>query len=153
MYRQALADATKDLGAGASEMAITQLADAYFTKMQATPTPLEITNTPVIPVITDITTVITDEAEKAEIDNQKLIDAFRTNIQDLNSECRNYETNNGKPDTIVERIADKLVKLYRFSKEHEAIIPPNVFKNFSKAYDRAYAIVKQSKERKEGSEL
>jgi hypothetical protein len=37
------------------------------------------------------------------------------------------------------------VKLYRFSKEHEAIIPPNVFKNFSKAYDRAYAIIQEAK--------
>jgi hypothetical protein len=111
----------------------------------ATSTPPETIYQSVIPVITDITTVITDAAEKADIDNQKLIDAFRTNIQDLNSESRNYETNNGTPERVVERIADKLVKLYRFSKEHEAIIPPNVFKNFSKAYDRAYAIIQEAK--------
>jgi hypothetical protein len=111
-----------------------------------TPTPaLELVDSTVKAVITDITSVITDERQKADIDNKKLIDAFRSGIQDLNSECRNYESKNGSQETIVNRIAQKVVTMYNFSQEQKDIIPENVFANFAKAYHRARNIIEDFK--------
>jgi hypothetical protein len=110
------------------------------------PTPaLELVDNTVKSVITDITPVITDERTKTDIDNKKLLTAFKAGIQDLNSECRNYETKNGSTETIANRIADKIVNLYNFSQEQSGIIPENVYRNFAKSYERGMAILEDYK--------
>jgi hypothetical protein len=122
---------------------ITSILKAY-NKTATTPA-LELVDIAAKSVITDITPVITAEETKAEIDNKKLLTAFKAGIQDLNSECRNYETKNGSIETIANRIAEKIINLYNFSQEQSHIIPSNVYQNFEKSYRRGMAILEDFK--------
>lgn len=100
MYRKALADATTDLGEGASEMAITQLADAYFTKMQATPSVQPELQAIESSVTTDKKTVTTDKSDTFSYWD-KLIKDFKSDFQ---KELNNLKIGNGTEKSIMNRI-------------------------------------------------
>jgi hypothetical protein len=101
------------------------------------------------PVITDNISVITAEEVKLTQAQQSILKSFRMEIQELNGDCRNYETKNGTLDSIANRIGDKLLSCNHTFQNHKDWIPQNVAENYDKAHKRAMAILKTHKANKE----
>jgi hypothetical protein len=76
------------------------------------------------------------------IANQEFIlAAFRKDIQELNTESRHYETKNGVAQSVVKRIAAKLVDIHKTYEIHKDWIPTSVINNYIDAYNKARNIV------------
>lgn len=96
-----------------------------------------------IPVITTDKTVITDEIDTISVNDKLILDALRKGVQELNSECGNYESKNGNRDTIIKRIREKHALLKQGIGDNIGLVNAHktIGENYKKVCERAHDIV------------